>query len=404
MGPSRQFALQLGPVPQAARDIALRMDLEADAAFITEQIMEIVFPDRADDEAFRELMSHNAYDNLNAMWRIIAGLDELEVTPPRGAIAFNDKAAEIGVPLGQFERIYRVGVGLVWTLWFRAATAHAREHGDDVEQLLAGPSMIIHAYIDGQISTLLERFEQAQAEHQRTREQLRSSLLRQVLAGPLRLPPDEVELALGIRVQAEHIAIAVQTSSETVPLIAELGRQALAFRRDTGQWVLWLTHPEGFDAAALLALDDALRASGLRCAVGDPAWGLAGLSSSASDALVAAELQATLGAGTAAVVSIRDLRLESLFLADPGLARDFVRAELRDLDADDARRAQLRETAQVWLECGSNVSTAQVLGVHEHTVRNRITTIQELIGSPLTRRRTELLVALRLRRLLGVSP
>ena len=118
--------------------------------------------------------------------------------------------------------------------------------------------------------------------------------------------------------------------------------------------------------------------------------------------MLASGLQAELGA--ADVVPIRDLRLESLLMAAPGLARDFVRAELRDLDADDARRAQLRETAQVWLECGSNVSAAQVLGVHERTVRNRITTIQELIGNPLTARRTELLVALRLRRLLDVTP
>ncbi|WP_157180603.1 PucR family transcriptional regulator [Protofrankia coriariae] len=388
------------------------MDLDANAAFITEQIMEIVIPDRADDEGFRKLMARNAYDNLNAMWRIIAGLDELEVTPPRGAIAFNDKAAEVGVPLGQFERIYRVGVGLVWTLWFRAAKAYAQESGTDtgIEELLAGPSMIIHAYIDGQISTLLERFETAQAEHQRTREQLRLSILRQALDGPPALTGPAVERALGIVLDAEHVSVALRTESFNAesPLARELcgatgSKRVLHYRYDAGLWVLWLSHPDGFDDARLAALERVLTGSGLRCAVGDPAWGASGLTSSSGEALVAIDLQARLGEAAASVVAFRDLRLESLLLAEPVKARHFIRAELRDLDAGGARRAQLRETAQVWLESGSNVSTAQILGVHEHTVRNRITTIQKLIGRPLTSRRTELLVALRLRRLLGVS-
>lgn len=147
MGPSRQLASQLGPVHPAAREIARGMDLTADAAFITEQIMAIVFPDRQDDPGFRELMNRNAYDNLDAMWGIIAGRYELGVNPPEGAVEFNDAAAQIGVPLGQFERIYRVGAALVWTLWFRAAIAYAAEHEVELQLLLGGPSMIVHAFI-----------------------------------------------------------------------------------------------------------------------------------------------------------------------------------------------------------------------------------------------------------------
>jgi DNA-binding PucR family transcriptional regulator len=49
---------------------------------------------------------------------------------------------------------------------------------------------------------------------------------------------------------------------------------------------------------------------------------------------------------------------------------------------------------------GSNVHTAGRQGLHEHTVRNRLTQIDELVGRPITKRRTEMLVALRLRLLL----
>jgi DNA-binding PucR family transcriptional regulator len=39
--------------------------------------------------------------------------------------------------------------------------------------------------------------------------------------------------------------------------------------------------------------------------------------------------------------------------------------------------------------------------VHENTVRNRLRAAEELLGVPLTGRRTELMVALRLERLLS---
>ncbi len=52
---------------------------------------------------------------------------------------------------------------------------------------------------------------------------------------------------------------------------------------------------------------------------------------------------------------------------------------------------------------GSNVHTANRQGVHEHSVRNRLAQIDELVGRPIAKRRTELLVALRLRLLLDAA-
>ena len=63
--------------------------------------------------------------------------------------------------------------------------------------------------------------------------------------------------------------------------------------------------------------------------------------------------------------------------------------------------ARLRETLEASFRLGSHVSAAEHLQLHEHTVRNRLHRAEEHLGHPLSERRTELQVALRLQRLLS---
>lgn len=60
----------------------------------------------------------------------------------------------------------------------------------------------------------------------------------------------------------------------------------------------------------------------------------------------------------------------------------------------------LIDTLAVSFRCGSHVATAQQLQLHEHAVRNQLHKAEQLVGHLLQERRTELRVALRLRRLL----
>lgn len=409
-GPSRQLAATLGAVQAPARELARSMDRDKSAAVITDGLMDVVFPERKDDEAFREMLFRNAYDNIDTVWRIVAGQDELEATPPFGTLAFSDTAARIGVPLDQFQRIYRVGVGLAWSVWYEAALDYSRAQDVELSELLAGPSMIIHAYSDGQMTSLQARYEDAQAQDQRTRAQLQLSVLRQALDGAAVLAEREIEEALGIKLSGEHIAIAIRCDRS--PIESGLARQLvrdierarlLEYRHGVRLWLLWVSHPQGLGKARLSQIRDALQRAGPRCALGDPARGEVGLGATGRDALDTARLQDMLADEVPRVVAFEDLRLESLLLGEPERARRFVRDELGELDRDDSRGAQLRETARIWLTCGSNVSTAASLGMHEHTVRNRIAQIELLVGRPLAERRTELLVALRLKRLLDAG-
>lgn len=45
------------------------MDLDQGADVVTEWLMDVVFPERSSDEAFRGLLRHDADDNLDTMWR-----------------------------------------------------------------------------------------------------------------------------------------------------------------------------------------------------------------------------------------------------------------------------------------------------------------------------------------------
>src|SRR3712207_6303951 len=101
------------------------------------------------------------------------------------------------------------------------------------------------------------------------------------------------------------------------------------------------------------------------------------------------------------VLQHADVALEIMLLRDPERGRRFVRTELGPLAEDTAEAARLRETLQASFRLGSHVAAAEHLQLHEHTVRNRLHRAEEHLGHPLTERRTELQVALRLQRLLA---
>jgi DNA-binding PucR family transcriptional regulator len=93
--------------------------------------------------------------------------------------------------------------------------------------------------------------------------------------------------------------------------------------------------------------------------------------------------------------------LEELLLDEAQAAHRFVVEELGELADDTERARRIRETLLASLSTGSQARAAAELGVHENTVRLRIRSATEKLGDDLANRRTELLVALRLRHALG---
>jgi len=177
----------------------------------------------------------------------------------------------------------------------------------------------------------------------------------------------------------------------------------LEFHHGPRSWLVWLGRREPFGPAALAKLRRAIADSGLTIAVGEPARGLEGLRRTRHQALDAGAIQQALGAGAHPCVWASDVRLELLLLQDHALARRFVTDELGPLAGDDRRACRLRETLTAWFASGSHGGAAGLLGVHKNTVRNRLRDAEQLLGTSLWIRSTEVQVALRLHRILRAT-
>jgi len=91
---------------------------------------------------------------------------------------------------------------------------------------------------------------------------------------------------------------------------------------------------------------------------------------------------------------------------DPAELRAFASEVLGELDADTDTAADLRRTLQVWLDSGGNVAeTARRLHFHYHSIRYRLTKLEELVGPFVTdgQLRLDLQLALLVRSMQGVD-
>ncbi|HWN33159.1 MAG TPA: PucR family transcriptional regulator ligand-binding domain-containing protein [Pseudonocardia sp.] len=159
-----------------------------------------------------------------------------------------------------------------------------------------------------------------------------------------------------------------------------------------------LVSAEGGDAERLLRVLRGIE--GLRIGVSDPA-GYAELAGARGQA----QRAASYGTGSDTRVTwFREVpRLGLLELLPPDTAAEFAAALLRPLRADAepgaARRGDLLRSLKVWLaHHGQWDPAASELGVHRHTLRNRMQKVERLLGRELDAPdlRAELWLALRL--------
>src|SRR4051812_20562506 len=103
----------------AARELAAEVDTECVARALTEDIMSDVWPD-ADDPTFHEAVHRSVLANVQTVFEIMAGRLDLDATP-EDALALAEVAARLGIPIGEVEKAYRVGVASLWSRWFDVA-------------------------------------------------------------------------------------------------------------------------------------------------------------------------------------------------------------------------------------------------------------------------------------------
>ena len=99
------------------------------------------------------------------------------------------------------------------------------------------------------------------------------------------------------------------------------------------------------------------------------------------------------------------MELAALVAGNEAGARRLVERELGGLADPDPALDRLRETVAAFLAHGASVELAAAeLFVHKNTVRYRVARAEELLGHPLSQRRTEVAVALACLERFGTGP
>ncbi|WP_205697118.1 CdaR family transcriptional regulator [Conexibacter sp. SYSU D00693] len=389
----------------AARQLADSIDAREMSQRVFDRIVREVFPSRAQDEEFLAALDDSVHDNVQAVLGVIAGRLRISSAEPLGAIALMDVLTRLGEPTSAVERGYRIGQWEIWEQWVVAATRVA--DGDDalLVELLVEPVRTLFDYIDSILMTVLERYEEHRRELDRERTHQRMLMLRQVLDGSHEPPAAAVTATLHYDCLLTHRAVVLAAADRSTAeralerlRVALDASGALLYQESVGGWALWLGRTAAASPRRLRALRHELAGLGLQAGVSEPAAGIAGLRETLHQARQALRIGQALEATT---TWFADVQLEALLLDEDARATGFVRSVLGPLAGDDERSARLRETIAAWLETGSHVSAAAALGIHEHTVRNRLRQVEELLDAQLLQRRTELAVALRLQRVLG---
>ena len=388
---------------QAVQDAAAGLDLDALAEDVSVVLMRDVFAGRSSDDGFSTLVLESTRGNIDNIRAVFGGqlsVDETRATA--GALELAGTAAELRVPEAALERAYRAGQNRFWAAWFRASSDHAARSGQDLGVYLGEPSEQLFGYIERTLGDVGARYRRVASERASGREHLRETVVRRVVDGDPELTDEDVRRVLGHPAAAHQAYVVVRGAPLPDALVDHLRKAvraagALVHREGVDDWGLWLALPDALDPAATARLQRALQTADVTAASAGAGTGVDGMRDARARALRVVRVQRALG-DVPVVVTDRDVRLETLLLDDPERADGFVLEELGPLADADERSARLRHTLLTWLSMGSHVSTAATLGVHEHTVRNRLREIEGLLGAPVAGRRAELQVALRLHR------
>jgi len=218
-------------------------------------------------------------------------------------------------------------------------------------------------------------------------------LVKSLLAGEL---VDSSEL--GYDLEGHHLALMAkgQRAEELMrDLASRLDRRLLLVRREEeAKWACWLGGRRELGAEEALRVLREDPPAGAFVTVGEPAEGLAGWRFShlqAKAALAIAERRRE------PVLRYADVAVVASILRDDLVANSLRRLYLEPLAQSRDNGKVARETLRAYFEAERNISsTAAALGVDRRTVRNRLRSIEDLLGRPLRGSMADLEIALRL--------
>jgi hypothetical protein len=383
-----------------------RLDLTPLADAIVAANLAEAFPTLADDDAFVQALRGSVEENLEVIrQRLVRRTDPEPLAPARPA-ALASLQAELDIAESEMQAANRLGIRTFLHETIATLVSDGARLGLDATELATA----IGEYVERVLQVHDGVMRQVVAAHVRQRDLMRESqrqarqrLVRQLLIEDLPLSEADAASMLHYEVGEHHIALIAAATAQAD--VARVGNALLQASGASG-WIslpisldtvaIWLSHPDRWDAVRLARLRKALVAYGRVTTIGDPAPGIPGFRRSLADAQRAERVRHTAGRELPAVLTFREVQLDTLLLSDTRARRRFLRAELGPLASDTKDSAKLRATLDAWLSSGSNVSAAAMLNLHEHTVRSHLRRAEQLLGHPLGERRLELQTALRL--------
>jgi hypothetical protein len=399
-------------LPDWVRETAAAVDLEALCERVVTRDIAVAFPDLAGNEGFAEHLRASVRENLSLLRQVLTGRLPLAAVRLEQPLVFARVQAELRIPQTALQRSYRVGFAVMWEGWAEQLTAVAAASDvprDEAVRGLAELTAAIFDYQDHVASQVAESYARVDDALNRSRASVRQGLVREILRGDrTSLAPSDL-ITLDHDLTGHHVALVLPAVAEgaagqlVIGLRAGTGvRHSLVHPLDLSRTAVWLTSPSSWAPDMVHRLRDALTAAGVEASVSEPLCGLEGFREAVEQAQDVERVRRAWGRAHAPrVLEHADVALEILLLRDPDRAHRFVRAELGPLAEETAEAARLRETLEVSFRLGSHVGAAEQLRLHEHTVRNRLHRAEQHLGHPLSERRTELQVALRLQRLLS---
>ncbi|WP_170160488.1 PucR family transcriptional regulator [Prauserella muralis] len=318
----------------------------------------------------------------------------------------------MGISHGVLQSSYRLGTLTLWRDWSERLTATA-ESSDVADHDLAEAMRImtdrIFTYQDFAMGLVSTSFTDHEQSLRRTGEQLRLGLVRDLIAGNDSVHPADSFMTLQYDLSINHVcglfpgvanAVAAQVAQRVRGALPSVS--TLVARLDAATVGVWFGRPKQWRPAQVAELVEQLMRCGVTVSLGDPGAGTEGFRSSYRDATRAQAVR-RVWQKPPAVLRYSEVSLESMLVDDLETAEKFVAKELGELAEDTPAARRLRETLLASFSAGSHVATAEMINVHEHTVRNRLARIEEILGGTLATRRIELQVALRIKRLLDTS-
>ena len=398
-------------LPEWARRAVESHDVAPMRRAIVDQCAEAVFSANTDDAVFLEALDASVTENAQALRDVLAGQLALEDIPLTHRLRFTALEAEVRVEQASLQRSYRISFFLQCQEWSRVVAAEAQRmelSRDDTVTALATLAIVVQAYSDAVISRMAMDFARSEDALNRSKAHVQQRLVRDLLEGrEAGLSPADL-IILGYALDASHLAILLPYTPQG------LANQLLVGLRDAvrpsgtlvypvrlGCSAVWLGSPKTWSEERIGRVVATLQNAGVTACLSEPRLGTSGFCKTYQQVRQVESLEAGWSDRTTpTVVRYAQLRLEVLLMQSPELAQEFLEQELGALTDATLEAGKLRDTVEASFRLGSHVAAADHLKLHEHTVRNRLQKVQEILGD-YQDRRTEILVALRLRRMLA---